>query len=302
MTRERSVSGAVEADTSVDQAGAEHPLGCSLYRFETQTSAKKGSKRAFELTGIAGAAMVPVGLAVMEGTVGLVMAGLGGAVALGAYWLSARKGQSANKVTLEVFEHGFVCTQGKAERKLHWNEVVDILSKQIPSRKDEITAKKFALAFETVGSEPLIIIVGGSEKEAKRVDELLGVLADTWLSVWCKRARVLLQYTDIVVGKATLGCEYVTIGRTKLTWQSLQGVTTKQGRALVTTKNEQHPVQDKLRVGPFPSGADRIAALAKQPPRRELLSPVRVSEYRRLLYDRARCPIDPTTRERAAKR
>lgn len=247
-------------------------LGASLHTFTTKVRASKAPKRAIEATGVVGAVLVPVGLAVVEGVVGIVVAVFGGLVALTAYLLSSRQRKKPPGTRIEVFEKGIVCSQADASRTLLWNEIIDITNKriQMPDGTPVI-----ALVFEAVADPPLLIMVGGSFSDESETAKLLDCLRDVWIPVWCRRAKVLAQHGGVTVGAAIVRCDCLAIGKQKLTWESITGVVTTAGAEQLTTQAGDQDIEGKGASNPFPSAARRVAALAKDPPTPALLPPAR---------------------------
>lgn len=249
----------------------EQRLGARLHAFSTEARQSKAPKRALEISGATGALLVPVGVALVEGTVGIVVAVVGGLVALSAYLLSARQRKKPPATHIEVFERGIVASQGSASREVAWNEVVEVACKQIPM-PDGTPA--MALVFETVGNQPLLIMVGGRFSSESETAKLLDSLRDVWVPIWCRRARVLAQQQEgVLVGRALLRCECVTVDGEKVAWSAIRGVQTNDGVDLLNTSDGDVGVEAKGLTSPFPSAAKRIAALADSPPEPPLLPP-----------------------------
>ena len=221
------------------------------------------------MTGATGALLVPAGVAFVEGTIGIVIAVLGGLVALSAYILSARERKKPPVTRIEVFERAIVASQGDASREVSWNEVVEVLCKQIPMPDG---TPSMALVFETVGAPPLLIMVGGRFSDESETAKLIESLRSVWVPIWCRRARVLAQQQDgVQVGQALLRCECVTVGGEKLAWSAIRGFQTREGVDCLDTSQGDVGVEQKGATSPFPSAAKRIAALADSPPEPPLL-------------------------------
>lgn len=251
----------------------EQRLGKTLHTFTTKVRAARAPRRALELSGGAGAVLVPVGLAAIEGTVGIVLAVFGGLVAIAAWILSARQRKTPPVTRIEVFERGLICSHGDASREVLWNEVVDVASKKIPMPDG---SPAVALVFETVAKAPLLIMVGGKFSDESETAKLLTSLHDVWIPIWCRRARVLAQQQDgLVVGGALLRCECVSVGDQKLAWSAVTGVHVVDGADQLETTDGDKGVEGAGVTTPFPSAARRIAALAKAPPKPPLLPPAK---------------------------
>lgn len=249
----------------------EERLGKSLHAFSTKVRSSKGPKRALEVSGAAGAVLVPVGLALIKGTFGIVVAVFGGLIALAAWFLSSRQRKPAPPTKIEVFEQGLVCSQGKAEREILWNEVVDVSNKKIPMPDG---SPAMALVFETVAAPPLLIMVGGTFSDESETAKLLDSLRDVWIPVWCRRARVLAQREEgLLVGAALVRCECLTVGDDRVAWSAIMGVNVADGVEQLDTNDGTKKVEGKG-ITPFPSAARRLAALAKTPPTPPMLPPV----------------------------
>lgn len=240
-----------------------HPLGANLHTFVTKQRRKKGSKRAYEFSGAGGAVLVPVGLTLVEGTLGIIVAVVGGLVALSAYWLATRGVKRPAPLTIEVFEKGIVCSQGQASREILWNEVIEITNKAIETPDG---TPSLALVFETVGAPPLIIMVGGKFSDESETSKLLSSLQKAWIPIWCRRARVLAQHEPVRVGRASIGCDCVTVDGRKLAWSAITGVHEQAGRESLETLAGVEKVEESGKIQPFPSAARRIASLAQSPP------------------------------------
>ena len=249
-----------------------HRFGAVVHTFSTEKKGSKAPRRALEASGVGGAVLVPVGLAAIEGTLGIVVAVVGGLIALAAYLVSARKRDRGLSTTIDVHERGIVCTQGKAARELWWNEVVDISSKTVQSPDG---TPSLALVFETVNPPPLLIMVGGVYGDESATAMLLDSLRDVWMAVWCRRARVLAQHEGIRVGKALVRCECVKLGKHELAWSTITGVTRVNGVDCLQTVEGHEVVEGRGATSPFPSAARRIATLAAAPPERPLLPPAK---------------------------
>ncbi len=249
----------------------EQRLGKLVHTFRTKTRNPKAPRRALEVTGVAGAVLVPVGIMAIEGSFGIVVAVFGGLIAAAAYVLSARQRSAKPPTVIEVFEHGLVCSQGEASRQIVWNEVVDVVCKQVPM-PDGTPA--IALVFESVPPPPLLIMVGGRFSNESETAKLLDSLREVWIPVWCRRARVLAQQDDgVKVGEALVRCECITVGTQKLSWSAIQGVHAVDGVDCLETIDGDCGVEPSGASTPFPSAARRIAALAEAPPQPPLLPP-----------------------------
>lgn len=249
----------------------EQRLGKKLHRFSTKVRVAKAPKRALEISGGAGAVLVPVGLAAIEGTLGIVVAVFGGLIAIAAWFLSSRQLKTPEATIIEVFERGLVCSRGDASREIVWNEVVDIGSKKIPMPDD---SPAIALVFETVATAPLLIMVGGTFSDESETAKLLDSLRDVWIPIWCRRARVLAQQEDgLLVGGALVRCECLSVGDQKLAWSAITGVHVVEGSDRLETTDGDKAVEGGGVTTPFPSAARRLAALAAAPPTPPLLPP-----------------------------
>ena len=260
-----------EDDTSAtDDAGQEDtsPLGMILHSFEASRPRPKLRLRAVEIAGVCGAICVPVGIGLVHGTVGTVMAVAGGLVALLAFLLSSKKNEPP-RTTIEIREHGLSCTQGKGSRELRWNEVLDVSCHKMPSVNGE---PSMALVFEVVSGEPLLIIVGGTFSEVSETAQLLDMLAMVWVPIWCRRSRVLAEHAlPVEVGGALVQCRCVTVRGEEIAWSDIKGA---EGARLKTLDGTRE-VEGEQGVSPFPSAAKRLAALALNPPLPPLLPPAR---------------------------
>ncbi len=246
-------------------------LGQRVHTFNTKARTSNRPTRAIEVSGIGGAALVPVGLAAIEGTVGMVVAIFGAGVAIVAYFLSARKKKNGTSTQIEVFRNGIVCSQGSATRTIVWNEIIDISCKKV-TMSDDIPA--MALVFETVNDQPLLIVVGGHFSNQSETAKLLDNLRDVWIPVWCRRARVLGQQLDgLRIGRAVACCEYLAIDGRKLPWSAIKGIDVVNGVEQLETAAGTLQVEDGNLVTPFPSVAQRLAALAHRPPSAPMLPP-----------------------------
>ncbi len=262
-----------ERAAKVEEANeAGHRFGAVVHTFSTLQKGSKAPRRALEASGVGGAVLVPVGLAAIEGALGIVVAVVGGLIALAAYLVSTRKRDRGLSTKIDVHEKGIVCTQGKAARELLWNEVVDISSKTVQTPDG---TPSLALVFETVSPPPLLIMVGGVYGDESSTAKLLDSLRDVWMAVWCRRARVLAQHDGVRVGRALVRCECVTLGKHELAWSSITGVTLVNGVDCLQTVAGHEAVEGSGPTSPFPSAARRIATLAAAPPQRPLLPPAK---------------------------
>lgn len=254
-------------------SGREKRLGKTLHTFSTKVRSAKAPKRALEISGGAGAVLVPVGLVAIGGTIGIIVAVFGGLIAIAAWFLSARQPKTPPSTIIEVFEHGLVCSRGDASREIVWNEVVDVDTKKIPMPDG---SPAIAVVFETVATAPLLIMVGGSFSDESETAKLLDSLRDVWVPIWCRRARVLAQQEDgLRVGGALIRCECLTVGDQKLAWSAVTGVHVVDGVDQLETTDGDKGVEGTGVTVPFPSAARRIAALAAAPPTPPLLPPAK---------------------------
>jgi hypothetical protein len=260
-------------DTSVtdDAQREQSPLGLSLHSFEARRPHPKLRLRALEVAGVCGALCVPVGIGLVNGTVGTVMAVAGGLVALVAFLLSS-KAKAPPSTKIEIHELGLSCAQGKGSRVLRWNEVLDVSCHKMPSTNGE---PSMALVFEVVSGEPLLIIVGGTFSEVSETAQLLDMLAMVWVPIWCRRSRVLVEHAlPVEVGGALVQCGCITLRGEEIAWSDIQGA---QGDRLKTREGERE-VEGDQGISPFPSAAKRLAALALHPPVPPLLPPARAGD------------------------
>ena len=264
----------------------QHRLGASLCRFETKTvggAGRRYRKRLFEVSCVGGAALVPVGLAVVEGSLGVAMAAIGGLTALATYWLywlTSRKTR-ARGLVVEVFDRGLVCSQGKESREVLWNEVVDILCRPMTASTG---STKLALALEVAGAAPLVFVCDGSPSDAAQVQGLVKVLGNKWLEIWSRRARVLMEREAVRVGPALVGYEGVGIRGRLIGWSEIRSEIgnenhtdasrSKLAALLIEPTDALELTSAAGQAQPFPSAADRIEALAVDPPRPSALPPV----------------------------
>lgn len=252
------------------------PLGPCLHTFETPVRVKHAPRRLMELVGVTSAVMVPVGLLLVEGTIGTVMSVVGGLLTVGAYLLSGRK-PAPQRIAIRVFERGVEASQGSASRTVHWNEVLDVQARKLTSPDGR---QSLALVLEVVGAAPLLIVVGGTFTDVDNAGKLVEALERSWLPVWCRRTRVQLENDRTVrVGQARLSVESLQLGEQTLRWQDVSGIETDQGTDWLRTREGVLEVEQDASGGlvPFPSTAKRLAALAAEPPSRPLLPPLPVS-------------------------
>lgn len=239
-----------------------HRFGAVTHEFSTSKKPSPWPRRAIEVSGVSGATLVPVGLVAVEGTLGIVVAVVGGLMALAAYVLSASKRHRGLTTKVVLHELGIVCSQGRQSRELMWNEVVDITYKtvSIPGAKATI-----ALVFETVHPPPFLLMVGGPYGDERATALLIEKLGKIWLDVWCRRAKVLAELDGIQVGKAWVRHGCVVFGQRQLACSSITGVRTLDGVDRLQTDDGVESVETRGSAIPFPSTARRIVALASLP-------------------------------------
>jgi len=162
-----------------------------------------------------------------------------------------------------------------------WNEVVDITSRSVALGAAKSST---VLVLEVVGEPPLLIVLGGPFTESRSTQTLYDALRDTWLQIWCRRARAcLLRDHRLTLGVATLTGQGLTIQDLALPWAAVLGVQSVtspaaslgiegQGAAdLLKTSSGLVEVPLGGAAAPFPSVAHRVAALAADLPTRPLL-------------------------------
>ncbi len=256
-----------EASSLDDQ----HPtLGKRVHEFVTRRGqrAERRRKRMLEAMGFLALCMVPLGLGTVKGAIGTIVAVLGGVVGLMAYLLSSKR-KSPIGLTITICEKGLVCSQGTASRQLLWNEIVDISSRNMPMPKGPAAR---ALVLDVVAEPPLLIVVGGAFSNDTETKGLLDALAATWLPVWCNRARVLVETErPLHVGLANVACDSMLIDGGTVSWTDIQGVDRSSGVPALLTKDGPVQVEEPSASQPFPSAAERLAAIAQAPPSPPLL-------------------------------
>jgi len=245
-------------------------LGAVLHVHDAQPTQSNLPKRAMEVTGVAGVALVPVGLAVVGGLMGIALAVLGGLVALASFLLSSRTHPRKFATTVTLYEKGIVCLQGKSSREILWNEVVDISCRKI-HEPNKTTAT--AIVFDTVLPPPLLLLTGGVYSDADSSRQLLEALQPMWLAVWCRRAKVLAEHHEVRVGLATVRVAGVFVGKQEIGWQLITGAVDADGVDCLQTTDGIEPVEASGTGGLFPSAAKRLVALAADPPTLPMLPP-----------------------------
>ncbi len=264
----REAQQAAEADAE-QTAAQEHPLlGRSEFVFETAPRKKK-APRSIVFLGLISVLMVPVGLSWVKDRLGLIVAVLGGLVALVCYLLSGSKKRGPS-LRIEVFEKGIAATQSDASRALLWNQIVDATCYTIPLPNGRTTT---AIVFEVVGEPPLLVMVGTPLSDKDRSLGLIDALSCAWLKVWSRRARVLLE-TDhaLTVGRARLTRGGVQIADRNLGWADIRGVDRAGAEEkLLAESGDGLEVEDPGSNVQFPSAARRLLALAQNAPAPPLL-------------------------------
>ena len=238
-------------------------FGTVLYSFEYGRKASNARKRAVEAVGASSAAILPTGLWILEGTLGVAVAAAGLLTLITAYMVSFKTHTRSKQTKVDIYERGIVCSQRNTTRELFWNEVVDISC--IPKRPQNDT-DSIAIVFENAASRPLTVSLGGEYCPQQLADELLKELRHQWLSVWCRRANVLAQYGLLQVGKATVKCSGILINDREIPWKSITGASAEHGIDHLTTEASSENVETNTNTKMFPSAAERIAAMAEHPP------------------------------------
>ena len=254
-----------------DQKKTPTHFGTVVHSLGTQSERSKVPRLAVELTGVGGAVLVPIGLALMEGALGIGLAVLGGLTALAACLISAKKYRQREFSRIDICEMGIICCQGKTTRELWWNEIVDITCKKMHARKG---TEPTALVFETANSSPTILMVGGTYNDKDVAQKLLEVLQKEWITVWCRRAKVRVEHGSVSVGRAMVNESGVVLDDRNIAWDMIKGVYEKDGIDCLRTSDGQESLEAAGTRTLFPSAARRIAALAEEPPRPHLLPPV----------------------------
>jgi hypothetical protein len=242
------------------------------------------------LIAIVSVAMIPMGLGWVRGALGARIALVGVVcAALCVYALVVRFWRSLNAtsigldrssrssrtagIVIDLYERGIVCRHRKAKRELMWNEVVDITSEFVavgPQRSS------LNLALEVVGELPLVIVLRLDTSQTAVA--LHDALHDTWLRIWCRRARACLHHENaLTLGVAELSCEGVRIADRTLPWAAVRGafrvdreptkvlgVEGDDGTDLLETSSGRFALPIRGHCQPFPSIACRIAALAAE--------------------------------------
>jgi hypothetical protein len=261
----------VDALTSAAPAAepAEDPvLGACLHVFETVSRRKPVRRRGVELLGILGLALVPLALGLIKGTVGTVIAVLGGLMGIVAY-LASSKQPRENRTRISLFDRGIVCAVNEQSRTVLWNAVVDIATQRFPMPSGALST---AVVFEVVAEPPLLVVLGGKIADAEKVQALLDALERVWIPTWCRRARVQLENDRSVrVGKVELGRDHLLVAGRTVSWGQVQGFEAAESAELLRTTEGLEAVDDAEKPIPFPSTARRLAAVAKEPPSPPLL-------------------------------
>lgn len=239
----------------------QHPkLGALMHSFLAKTKPTSSAIRKIELLGMAAVAMVPMGLAWVKGTVGSVLAVVGGLVGIACTMASSKRSAPA-RVAIELREKGIACQQGKGRRELLWNEVVEVRSK----RHEFVGAgQTLALLFEVVGEPPLVLVIGGPLGDAQDAHGFIQALSEVWLQVWSRRARAILISGGgpVRVGSAELFAERVIVSDRSLDWRAIQSVEASSEGDRLRTDGGLEQVERDGSIEPFPSTAKRLVALA----------------------------------------
>jgi len=256
---------------ATEQSELQSRLGLVRHSLNTSAQQSQLPKRAVEVTGVCGAALVLIGMVFMSGVFGVVVAACGGLVLVAAYLISAKKHQRKLSTKIDVCEKGIVCNQGKTTRELLWNEVVEISSKKIRLPDG---SESTALVFETAVPPPMLIMIGGTYCDKASAEKLLQALQQAWIAVWRRRAKALAQRDDLRVGKAIVRCGGVVLGGQEIGWSLITGVDVVDGVDRLHTKEGSELAEADGQVSLFPSAARRIAELAADPPVPLMLPPV----------------------------
>ncbi|MCU0694864.1 MAG: hypothetical protein MUF54_26115 [Polyangiaceae bacterium] len=240
-------SGASMSDESLEQADSavgDEPherLGKKIHTFRSKPRTAKAPRRTLEITGVGGAAMVAL-------TINRKLAPI---------------------TTIEVFERGILCTHGKASREIMWNAVVDIARQRVDLPGGKTTT---SLVLEVVDAPPLPIMIGGVFSDTDAPGKLVQALGDVWLPLWCRRARAMVgaEHT-LQLGKVRLGCDCLRLAEERMAWSDVQGYEPDDQGDRLRTRSGIKVVETNGQSLPFPSTARRIAALAVEPPARNLL-------------------------------
>lgn len=261
-----------ERAASEDVIDAELGRQLHVYEVQAKVKSKDRTRRQLEILGVLAVLIIPISLMYVKGTTGTVMAIFGGVVAVMAYFLSARK-PAVRSTTIRVFERGVACAEGEAERRVRWNEVLEVKTKRFPLPDGRSSV---AIALEVVGAPPLLFVVTGTFTERDRAGKLIEALTRVWIPVWCRRARMLLEAgRDVEVGRARLSGDALMIEERSLSWADIRGVESDEGAEKLVTAEGPTTVEADGLVRPFPSTARRLVALSEAPPSRPLLPAAR---------------------------
>ncbi|MCL2825022.1 MAG: hypothetical protein FWD57_13620 [Polyangiaceae bacterium] len=243
-------------------------FGQLLHAIESAPQYSNMPKRAVEVTGVGGFACLVMGIAFLQGVMAVIVSVLGGLVLLAAFLVSKKTHRRALSTKIDMYERGIVCSQGKNERQLLWNEVVDISCRVTPDPSNSTSnTDVLALIFETAIPPPLLIIVGGKYMDKQAAEKMLESLSEVWLGVWCRRARMLAQSGGMRVRNAVGQCDGGTRGDITFGWESITGVVVRGGVDHLQTGDREVSVGGIM----YPSAAKRIAAIAAAPPGPPLL-------------------------------
>jgi hypothetical protein len=252
------VHGRESSDSEVTGEQPGH-LGPCVHTFLATPPVRRAS-RAVVLLGVLSVVAVPLSLNYVTGAWGTVVAILAALVTVACYLLSGFRHAPAG-VEIKLFERGIKVTQGSALRQLMWNEVVEVSARRMPLPGGR---ESLAIVFEVVGGQPLLIMVGTPFSDAKSTLALVDTLSGAWLSVWCRRATVMLASGRALrLGRATLSADGVTIGDREIGWADIQGTDGQSGVERLRTHAGVIDTEEQAGSGvPFPSSARRLAELA----------------------------------------
>lgn len=264
-SREVQKQGGASSDKPAPE---EHPLlGKSEFVFETAPRKKK-APRSIVMLGLVSVLMVPVGLTWVKGGLGTTVAILGGLVAFVCYLLSGSRTLGPS-LRIELFEKGIAASQPDASRAILWNQIVDATCHTIAMPNGRTST---VIAFEVVGEPPLLVMVGTPVGDKDRSLGLISALSTAWLSVWSRRARVLLETgRDLQVGQASLTRSGLLLGDRKLDWSEVEGIDRAEPRERLLVAGSPLEVESPSDNVQFPSAAQRLLALAQSAPSLPLL-------------------------------